>query len=526
MASSPSSKATTTSRASTRNCWRPTTKGIICLSGCASGEFSEYILKDQLDEAGKAGRVVRTACSARTSTSRSRTTAWTSRRQCAEGAIDIANKLGLPLVATSDAHYLTQADAAAHDVLLCINTGQTQRRTRTRYATLRAAISSTSAPPEEMYRLFPGHEDAVKRSQEIADGCSHRAGLQGAALPRLHAARRARRPKQYLRELCYAGLRDRYGDNPSQAVRDRLEHELGIICRMGFASYFLIVGDFVRFAVENGIPASARGSACGALVSYVLKLSHVDPLEYDLLFERFLDPNRSRGAGHRHRLLPGPPRRGHRLRHAASTARAAWPRSPRSARWPPGPPSRTWAACWTCRWSASTQLTKMIPKALGITLDDALKQSPDLQAGLRHRPGRARADRHRPQAGGDQPQRRHPRRRRGDRQRPADRLRAAAARHPQGRRRRRPRRRGGGDDAMGHGRPGKGRPAQDGLPGPAHADAAGQLRAADREDARREDRPVQAAAGRRGDVRSCCSAATPRACSSSSRTASASCSSG
>ena len=74
---------------------------------------------------------------------------------------------------------------------------------------------------------------------------------------------------------------------------DRLEHELGIICRMGFASYFLIVCDFVRFAVENGIPASARGSACGALVSYVLKLSHVDPLEYDLLFERFLDPNRS-----------------------------------------------------------------------------------------------------------------------------------------------------------------------------------------------------------------------------------------
>src|SRR5262249_50405738 len=100
-------------------------------------------------------------------------------------------------------------------------------------------------------------------------------------------------PEQYLRELCEIGLRERYGDNPSQAARDRLEHELSIICRMGFASYFLIVGDFVRFATENGIPASARGSACGAVVSYVLKLSHVDPLEYTLLFERFLDPNRS-----------------------------------------------------------------------------------------------------------------------------------------------------------------------------------------------------------------------------------------
>src|SRR5262249_40444279 len=99
--------------------------------------------------------------------------------------------------------------------------------------------------------------------------------------------------EDYLRQLCLNGVGDRYGLEPAQAVRDRLEHELGIICRMGFASYFLIVWDFVRFARENGIPSSARGSACGALLRYVLKLSHVDPLEYDLLFERFLDPNRS-----------------------------------------------------------------------------------------------------------------------------------------------------------------------------------------------------------------------------------------
>src|SRR5439155_18762840 len=89
------------------------------------------------------------------------------------------------------------------------------------------------------------------------------------------------------------GLTDHYGPKPSTQARQRLDHELGIICRMGFASYFLIVWDFVRFAREQGIPASARGSACGAIVSYVLGLSHVDPLVYDLLFERFLDPNRS-----------------------------------------------------------------------------------------------------------------------------------------------------------------------------------------------------------------------------------------
>src|SRR4029079_12488428 len=89
------------------------------------------------------------------------------------------------------------------------------------------------------------------------------------------------------------GLIDRYGREPPEAALSRLDHELDIICRMGYASYFLIVWDFVRFAHEQGIPATARGSGCGAIVSYVLKLSHVCPLEYDLLFERFLDPNRA-----------------------------------------------------------------------------------------------------------------------------------------------------------------------------------------------------------------------------------------
>src|SRR5204862_8358615 len=102
-----------------------------------------------------------------------------------------------------------------------------------------------------------------------------------------------KKPEEFLRELCERGLRERYGDPPPEAAVARLDHELGVICRMGFASYFLIVWDFVRFAREKGIPASARGSACGAIVSYVLRLSHVDPLEYDLLFERFLDPNRA-----------------------------------------------------------------------------------------------------------------------------------------------------------------------------------------------------------------------------------------
>jgi DNA polymerase III subunit alpha len=210
-------------------------------------------------------------------------------RECKAGAVAIAWRLGLPLVATCDAHYLTQTDAPAHDVLLCINTrAKRGDAKRMRYGSDQFYVR----PPEEVYRLFPDHADAVKRSQEIADGCAIELDFTKRHFP-VFTPPDDKTPEQYLRQMCHAGLKERYGDHPSQAVLDRLEHELGIICRMGFASYFLIVGDFVRFAMERGIPCSARGSACGALVSYVLKLSHVDPLEYDLLFERFLDPSRS-----------------------------------------------------------------------------------------------------------------------------------------------------------------------------------------------------------------------------------------
>ncbi|HEX5270711.1 MAG TPA: DNA polymerase III subunit alpha, partial [Gemmataceae bacterium] len=263
-------------------------EGIICLSGCAAAEMSDHILRDRKAEARKVAE-------------------WFARlfkkdfyveiqnnglpiqKQCEEGAREIAGEMGLPLVATSDAHYINQGDSVAHDVLLCINTGRLRSNPkRFKFDGDQFHVRG----PEEMYRLFPGREEAVRRSQEIADAIDIQLDFKKRHFP-VFTPPAGKTPEQHLRELCEAGLTERYGGNPSQATRDRLEHELGIICRMGFASYFLIVWDFVRFARENHIPATARGSACGALVSYVLKLSHVDPLEYDLLFERFLDPNRA-----------------------------------------------------------------------------------------------------------------------------------------------------------------------------------------------------------------------------------------
>jgi DNA polymerase III subunit alpha len=270
-------------------------EGIICLSGCASSEFSEFILKDQLDEATElASWFAKTF--GKNFYVEIQNNGLDIQKRCAEGAIDIANRLGLPLVATCDAHYLRQEDSLPHDILLCINTGRLLKdENRMRYGSDQFFVR----PPAEMYKLFPGHEEAVGRSQEIADGCSLKLDFKARHFP-VFTPPEKKKPEEYLRELCAAGFIERYGpQSPPEAQQrqevasQRLELELNIICKMGFAGYFLIVWDFVRFSISKGIPASARGSACGAIVSYVLKLSHVCPLEFDLLFERFLDPNRS-----------------------------------------------------------------------------------------------------------------------------------------------------------------------------------------------------------------------------------------
>ncbi len=148
-------------------------------------------------------------------------------------------------------------------MLLCINTGKTLNDpNRMRYGNDdgRMIDQFYVCGPAEMYRRFPELPDAIRRSQEIADGVDIQLNLKARHFP-VFTPPESKKPEDYLRQLCEKGLRLRYGDNPAQAVRDRLEHELGIICRMGFASYFLIVWDFVNFAVENGIPCSAAAPA-------------------------------------------------------------------------------------------------------------------------------------------------------------------------------------------------------------------------------------------------------------------------
>ncbi|MFO0927963.1 MAG: DNA polymerase III subunit alpha [Gemmataceae bacterium] len=348
-------------------------EGLICLSGCASSEFSEYILKDQIAEATRLAEWFHRVFG-KNFYVEIQNNGLDIQKICAQAAIDIANRLGLPLVATCDAHYLTRDDALPHDVLLCINTGKTLGdENRMRYGSDQFYVRA----PEEMYRLFPEHHEAIKRTQQIADGCDIRLDFKKRHFP-VYLPPAGKTPEAYLRELCDAGVRERYGDNPPDAVRTRLEHELGVICRMGFASYFLIVSDFVRFAVERGIPCSARGSACGALVSFVLKLSHVDPLDYDLLFERFLDPNRTEAPDididfcqdRREEVIAyvrqkyGEASVAQIATFGTLAARAAIKDVGRALNFP---------------LARVIQLTEMIPTRLGITLDDALKENGDLR---------------------------------------------------------------------------------------------------------------------------------------------------
>jgi DNA polymerase-3 subunit alpha len=264
--------------------------GLICLSGCASAEFSDLILHGKIAEAERLCAWYQKIFGVENFYVEIQDNGVAIQKECAKGALDIARRMGLPVVATSDAHYLTRDDAAVHDILLCINTRKTvDDPSRMRFETEEFFVRS----PDEMYEAMPGHEEALAASYEIAQKVDyHGLDLGKRCFPAFQPPG-GQTPEDYLRELCAQGLRDRYGDEPPAAACERLEHELAVINRMGFASYFLIVWDFVRFAREAGIPSSARGSACGALVSYLLHLSHVDPLQYDLLFERFLDPNRS-----------------------------------------------------------------------------------------------------------------------------------------------------------------------------------------------------------------------------------------
>lgn len=203
--------------------------------------------------------------------------------------IRMSKETGIPLVATNDVHYIKREDAPAHEILLCIQTGKTiDDENRMSFKTDEFYLKSQ----EEMCSLFEFEPSAIENTGKIADMCSVEFEFHKTKLPKFETPKGID-SKDYLRKLCMEGLYKRYGENPRKEVLDRLNYELSVIQSMGYVDYFLIVWDFIRFAREKGIMTGpGRGSGAGSIVAYTLGITKIDPLKYNLIFERFLNPER------------------------------------------------------------------------------------------------------------------------------------------------------------------------------------------------------------------------------------------
>lgn len=203
--------------------------------------------------------------------------------------LKLSRELNVPVVATNDVHYVRKEDAEAHDVLLAIQTATSiNDENRMRFPNDEFYLKSE----EEMRKIFASVPEAIDNTQMVADACNVDFQFGQYHLPEFKAPD-GKTNEEYLRELCYKGLEERYGKNLKPSLKERLEYEMGTIVSMGYVEYFLIVWDFINYAKENGIMVGpGRGSAAGSLVAYCLKITDIDPIRYNLIFERFLNPER------------------------------------------------------------------------------------------------------------------------------------------------------------------------------------------------------------------------------------------
>ena len=198
------------------------------------------------------------------------------------------NETGIPMICTNDSHYIYKEDSTPHDILLCIQTGKTVNDSdRMRYEGGQFYLKSS----DEMYELFPYAEEALENTWKIAQRCNVEFTFHDLKLPRFDVPE-GKTASEYLRELCFDGFYKKY-ENPPDQLKERLIYELDTIEKMGYVDYFLIVWDFIKYSKDNGIIVGpGRGSAAGSIVSYCLSITTIDPIKYDLIFERFLNPER------------------------------------------------------------------------------------------------------------------------------------------------------------------------------------------------------------------------------------------
>ena len=264
--------------------------GLIGLSGCLAGEINSAIQANNIEKAKQSAAEYRDILGAENFFLELHDHGMDEQKKCNTELVQMARELGVCLVAANDVHFLRRTDHEAHDVMLCIGTGKmVQDETRMRY--LPELYFKSPAEMREVFRDFP---EAITNTLEIGQRCHLDLEFGRSKYPE-YPVPDGKTREGYLRELCQQGLRARYGERATSdpELTRRLEYELGVLEATGFVSYLLIVWDFIHFAKERGIPVGpGRGSAAGSIVTFVLGITDIDPLDYGLIFERFLNPDR------------------------------------------------------------------------------------------------------------------------------------------------------------------------------------------------------------------------------------------
>ena len=262
---------------------------LICCSACLAGSLPQAILEGNMEKAEEIALWYKNLfgedyyLEIQTNTLKEQTLVN-------QKLVGLSRKLNIPLVATNDAHYTRKEDAYNHEVLLCIQTGKKMSDTdRMRFATNDFYIKS----PEEVKEFFPNLPEALENTVKIAQKCNVEFEFGHTILPNYEVPKEFATHYDYFKKLCDEGIRKRYGQEPPKEILDRMEYEISVIKKMGYVDYFLIVWDFINWAKLQGIPVGpGRGSGAGSIVAYAIGITDIDPIKYNLLFERFLNPER------------------------------------------------------------------------------------------------------------------------------------------------------------------------------------------------------------------------------------------
>ena len=264
-------------------------EGLIALSACLAGSVNKAILKDDMEEAKKVALWYKNLFG-EDYYLEVQPNGLPEQVKANQKLIEISRELDIPLVATNDAHYLRKEDAYNHEVLLCIQTGKKMSDTdRMRMGVEEFYVKS----PEEMLEYFKNIPEAIENTVKIAEKCNFDFEFGNTKLPNYDVPPEFKSHEEYFEKLCYDGIRKRYGETPSKEVLDRVEYELSVIEKMGYVDYYLIVWDFINYAKSQNISVGpGRGSGAGSIIAYAVGITDIDPIKYNLLFERFLNPER------------------------------------------------------------------------------------------------------------------------------------------------------------------------------------------------------------------------------------------